>query len=109
MVEDEQRVGEHEYGFRQAQRVVGRGRDARLEVARHLVAQVAHGAAREARQSPYGDRLEARDLLLDSQQRVAGASRVAQRPVRLRADEGSAPDVAPSTLSAGTMCHALRG
>ena len=50
VIEDEERVGEHEDGVRQIEHVVGGHRHARLEVADALVAEVADRAAEEARQ-----------------------------------------------------------
>ena len=79
-----------------AQHVARRLRHARLEVAHDFVGQVADGAAREARQPGDGHRLEARQLRLDREQRVARAAvaadacAAAQRAIRLRADEAVA-------------------
>ena len=90
VVEDEERVGEHEDGFGQRQRVVGR-RGQPLEVARRLVRQVADGAAVEARQAGHRDDVEAPQLVFD----LAAAGRrrcprAGQDAIRLRADEAVA-------------------
>ena len=57
VVEDEQRVAEHEHGVRQLEIVVG-GRRQALHVTDHVVRKVPDGAALEARQTRHGHRLE---------------------------------------------------
>jgi hypothetical protein len=101
VIEDEERVDEHEEGFRKAGGVRRRDRDARLEVADHVVGQEADSAAGEARQA--GARFRVlrvrevvpRHLLLDLDQRIDAVCRVGVRAaavdaVRLRADEAVA-------------------
>ena len=90
VVEDQQRVREHQPGLRYAQRVRLRLRHA-LEVPDRLVADVADGAAVEARQPGRRDRAELGDLVLDHAQRVAVLVVQRAHAVGLRADEGVAP------------------
>ena len=90
VVEDKERVREHEDRLRQALRV-GRGRRKPLEVTRRLVRQVADRAAVEPRQARQRYDAEASQLPFDLSQRVARASRrTAQHSIRLRADEAVA-------------------
>ena len=90
VVEDQQRVREHQPGLRYAQRVRLRLRHA-LEVPDRLVADVADGAAVEARQAGRRDRAELGDLVLDHAQRVAVLVVQRAHAVGLRADERVAP------------------
>src|SRR5207249_1815870 len=57
VVEDEQRVAQHEHGVGQPE-VVARGRGQPLHVTDHVVREVADGAALETRQARHGDGLE---------------------------------------------------
>ena len=86
VVEDQQRVREHQPGLGHAQRVRLRLRHA-LEVADRLVADVADGAAVEARQAGRRDRAELGDFVLDHAQRIAVLVMQRADAVRLRADE----------------------
>jgi len=96
VVEDEDRVGEHEQRLGEGLGVGGGDGDARLEVARRLVGEEADGAAGEARQPIFDTgELEPRQLPLDLQQRVfaltrRGVGAGAEDAVGLRADEAVA-------------------
>ena len=92
VVEDQQRVGEHQPRLGQPEVVVLDGGQA-LEVRDRLVAEVANGAAVEQRQARDGDRLVAPELLLDDEQRVAVLVGERLDAVRLGADERVAPDL----------------
>ena len=49
VIEDEHRLGDHEERLRQAELILRRGADRRLEKAHHVVGEIADGAAGEAR------------------------------------------------------------
>ena len=60
VVEDEQAVCEHEHGVRQLEVVLGPARQL-LDVTNHVIGDVAHGPALEARQARDGHRLVSRE------------------------------------------------
>jgi hypothetical protein len=71
VIEDDERIGDHEDRFRQLQ-VVKRGlADSGLEEAHHVIAQVAHRAAGKARHVGRGHRDVLRHELLQLRQRIA--------------------------------------
>ena len=90
VVEHEHRVAEQEHRFGYAHGIAQLPLDARFKVADRVVRHVANGAARERREVRHGHDLEARELPLERDQRVAfelGPWPGLEHAIRLRPDE----------------------
>jgi len=98
VVEDEETLGEEQAGVRQPE-VVGGALGQPLEGTRHLVADVADGAAREARQAGDGHGAVLREQPPERLERVV--HRVAHRRAARRLDLERAPAAAPDARRLG--------